>query len=192
MMNPKNKYYLTSADFPQYQDDLGRQLEAEDRLNGITRTPFKLSDTENDMRTKNITFVVTERCNLDCTYCYETHKTGRRMTKEVAKEAVDCILDSERMKGYYDAEFSNNKYAPFIDKSIYEDYKRLEIMIGDIFDMLKVWTRHPNAIFIYHDNRYDHDEVKKYIEDKQKEVNTLSESILDKIRNYLQKLDVIS
>lgn len=91
-----------------------------------------------------------------------------------------------------DAEFSNNKYAPFIDKSIYEDYKRLEIMIGDIFYMLKVWTRHPNAIFKYHDNRYDHDEVKKYIEDKQKEVNTLSESILDKIRNYLQKLDVKS
>lgn len=113
-MNPKNKLYLTSEDFPQYQDEIGKQLDAEDRINGVERTPFKLSETEDDMRTKNITFVVTERCNLDCTYCYETHKTGRRMTKEIAKEAVDCILDAERMKGYYDAEFSNSVIIEFI------------------------------------------------------------------------------
>lgn len=89
-----------------------------------------------------------------------------------------------------DAEFSNNKYAPFIDKSIYENYKRLEIMIGDIFTMLKFWARHPNGFFKYHDNRYNHDDAIKFIEDKQKEVILLSNNILDSLRNYLNKLDV--
>ena len=34
---------------------------------------------EDSIITKNITFVVTENCNLNCTYCYEKHKTKRKM-----------------------------------------------------------------------------------------------------------------
>jgi len=44
-------------------------------------------------RTKSITFVVTQECNLRCAYCYVVHKgPGRRMPFDVAQAAVDYIL----------------------------------------------------------------------------------------------------
>lgn len=36
-----------------------------------------------------------------------------------------------------DAEFSNKKYAPFINKEIFQNYKTLENLINDIFTMFK-------------------------------------------------------
>lgn len=43
---------------------------------------------------KNITFVVTEDCNLICKYCYITGKnTKNKMSFETAKKAVDYILN---------------------------------------------------------------------------------------------------
>ena len=56
--------------------------------------------SEDDMPVKNITFVTTETCNLNCSYCYETHKSKKMMTKEVAKKAIDAIFDKEKMNGY--------------------------------------------------------------------------------------------
>lgn len=43
---------------------------------------------------KNITFCVTEECNLRCKYCYMVHKNSfHRMSLETAKRAVDFFLD---------------------------------------------------------------------------------------------------
>lgn len=43
---------------------------------------------------KNITFCVTENCNLACKYCYMTGKNDKnRMTYETAKKIVDYILN---------------------------------------------------------------------------------------------------
>ena len=45
---------------------------------------------------KEITFIVTKDCQLACKYCYLVGKNAKeRMTWEVAKEAVDYILDRE-------------------------------------------------------------------------------------------------
>ena len=45
---------------------------------------------------KSITFIVTKDCQLACKYCYLVGKnTKERMTWEVAKEAIDYILDRE-------------------------------------------------------------------------------------------------
>jgi len=45
---------------------------------------------------KSITFIVTKDCQLACKYCYLVVKnTKERMTWEVAKEAIDYILDRE-------------------------------------------------------------------------------------------------
>jgi hypothetical protein len=53
---------------------------------------YALQHFEDAILTKNITFVVTENCNLRCTYCYECGKNQtKRMTKEVARKAVDTI-----------------------------------------------------------------------------------------------------
>ena len=45
---------------------------------------------------KSITFIVTKDCQLACKYCYLVGKnTKERMTWEVAKKAIDYILDRE-------------------------------------------------------------------------------------------------
>ena len=49
-----------------------------------------------DGMAKSITFIVTKDCQLACKYCYLVGKnTKERMTWEVAKEAIDYILDRE-------------------------------------------------------------------------------------------------
>ena len=46
---------------------------------------------------KNITFIVTKDCQLACKYCYLVGKnTKERMPWEVAKQAIDYILDHEK------------------------------------------------------------------------------------------------
>ena len=45
---------------------------------------------------RNITFQVTDRCNMACTYCYQINKGTRRMSFETAKKAVDLILSGEK------------------------------------------------------------------------------------------------
>ena len=45
---------------------------------------------------KNITFIVTKDCQLACKYCYLVGKNSKeRMSFEVAKAAIDYILDHE-------------------------------------------------------------------------------------------------
>ena len=45
---------------------------------------------------KNITFIVTKDCQLACKYCYLVGKnTKERMSWEVAKHAIDYVLDHE-------------------------------------------------------------------------------------------------
>ena len=45
---------------------------------------------------KNITFIVTKDCQLACKYCYLVGKnTKERMSFDVAKQAIDYILDHE-------------------------------------------------------------------------------------------------
>ena len=45
---------------------------------------------------KNITFIVTKDCQLACKYCYLVGKNAKeRMSFEIAKQAIDYILDHE-------------------------------------------------------------------------------------------------
>lgn len=41
---------------------------------------------------RSLTLIVTERCDLACTYCYEHHKSARQMTFEEAKAIIDKEL----------------------------------------------------------------------------------------------------
>lgn len=46
---------------------------------------------------KNITFIVTKDCQLACKYCYLVGKnTKERMSWDIAKQAIDYILDNEQ------------------------------------------------------------------------------------------------
>ena len=49
-----------------------------------------------DGMAKNITFIVTKDCQLACKYCYLVGKNAKeRMPFEIAKQAIDYILDHE-------------------------------------------------------------------------------------------------
>ena len=38
--------------------------------------------------------IMTENCNLNCTYCFEKDKSVSMMTKEVAKKSVDFLIEN--------------------------------------------------------------------------------------------------
>lgn len=38
---------------------------------------------------RDITLCITESCNLNCTYCYEDHKSSKKMSFETAKQIID-------------------------------------------------------------------------------------------------------
>ena len=59
--------------------------------------------SESEIISKNITFVVTENCQLSCSYCYECNKDKTRtMSRETARKAVDIILKPDKLNGYID------------------------------------------------------------------------------------------
>jgi uncharacterized protein len=113
-MQPKNGYYLDRKDFDQWQDTVSPLIESYETLHGIdNKETYK--DTKNpDLKVKNITFVVTEKCNLNCSYCYEQHKTGRRMSKSVAKKAIDFLFNKEKINNYYNFKTSPAVIIEFI------------------------------------------------------------------------------
>lgn len=50
-----------------------------------------------DGLSKNITFIVTKDCQLACKYCYLVGKNSKeRMTFEIAKKAIDYILENKK------------------------------------------------------------------------------------------------
>ena len=52
-----------------------------------------------DGTSKNITFIVTKDCQLACKYCYLVGKNAKeRMTWDVAKKAIDYILENKDFK----------------------------------------------------------------------------------------------
>ena len=91
----------------------------------------KMADGWKADEAKQITFIVTQDCNLRCKYCYITGKnTEKRMSYETAKVAVDFFLS--------DPNFSNKKYIiwDFIGGEPF-----LEIgLIDRICDYIKIRT----------------------------------------------------
>lgn len=47
-------------------------------------------------KTKNVTFIVTEGCNLNCSYCYEKKKNAKnRMSLETAQKFIDLLFEED-------------------------------------------------------------------------------------------------
>ena len=42
-----------------------------------------------DKNVKSVTLIMTEKCNLQCTYCYEQNKSPRSMSVEIAKKIIE-------------------------------------------------------------------------------------------------------
>lgn len=117
----------------------------------------------NEGTAKNITFIVTKDCQLACKYCYLVGKNSKeRMSFDVAKSAIDYILDHE---------------DDFPEQSVIWDFiggePFLEIdLIDKIVDYLKIemykknhhWFNSYRLSFSTNGLNYHTNKVQKFIE----------------------------
>ena len=62
----------------------------------------KISNLRKDNEAQQLTFVVTQDCNLMCKYCYMLGKNkSKKMSFEMAKKAVDFFLDNNLIDTKY-------------------------------------------------------------------------------------------
>ncbi len=122
----------------------------------------EISESWQSSTAKSITFIVTKDCQLACKYCYLVGKNDKeRMSWDVAKAAVDYILDHE---------------ADFTEDSVIWDFiggePFLEIdLIDRICDYIKVelyrrnhhWFNSYRFSFSTNGINYDCDKVQKFI-----------------------------
>lgn len=65
---------------------------ASDYQNVFHRLYPEIYSETGELLVKNITFVVTNQCNLRCTYCYQGHKNDGKMNWDTAKASVDMLI----------------------------------------------------------------------------------------------------
>lgn len=112
---------------------------------------------------KNITFIVTKDCQLACKYCYLVGKNSKeRMPWEIAKQAIDYVLDHE-------AEFKEESVIwdfiggePFLEIDLIDricDYIKLELFRRDHH-----WFNSYRFSFSTNGLNYHEEKVQRYIE----------------------------
>ena len=81
---------------------------------------------------RNVTWQVTDACNLACTYCYQRNKGTRRMSRETSFKFVDMLLDETQTGDYI-----NPRISPFIILEFIGGEPFLEIDL--IEETIKYW-----------------------------------------------------
>jgi uncharacterized protein len=151
---PKNGLYLDSTDFPGWHDYMALLLSASgDYASQCVIEALRNNGGGEDfdnIPVRNITFVVTEKCNLRCTYCYESHdahENGRTMSKEAAKGIIDALFEKEKLINYFDNE---THPVAILDLIGGEPFLNVEVMdyIVDYFRAKAFELNHP--WFWYH------------------------------------------
>lgn len=64
-------------------------------------------------KTKTITLILTQTCNLSCSYCYEDNKNNKQMDFETAKKIIDKELDDDRFESFYIDLFGGEPFLRF-------------------------------------------------------------------------------
>ncbi|MBQ3068303.1 MAG: radical SAM peptide maturase, CXXX-repeat target family [Oscillospiraceae bacterium] len=147
----------------------------------------KLAPSFEEGKANNITFCVTEECNLRCKYCYLIHKNNfKKMNFETAKKAVDYFLSARDI---------------YNEKSVVWDFiggePFLEIeLIDKICDYIKeqmYLTKHPwfdNYMFSFSSNGllYSTKEVQDYIKKNNRHISIGISVDGNKIKHDLQRV----
>lgn len=113
-------------------------------------------------QTKNITFIVTKDCQLACKYCYLVGKNEKeRMSWEVAKSAIDYILDHEDSFNEESVVWDFIGGEPFLEIDLIDkicDYIKIELFKRDHH-----WFNSYRFSFSTNGINYDSDKVQKFI-----------------------------
>ncbi len=115
----------------QYQDEIGHLYRDH---------PLALAGKQ---LVHNITFQVTDACNLRCTYCYQINKGTHVMSMDVAKRFIDLILDPDPDT----AEYINSResIACIIEFIGGEPFLEIDLIdkITDYFEEQMILRDHP-------------------------------------------------
>ena len=111
---------------------------------------------------KNITFIVTKDCQLACKYCYLVGKNEKeRMSWEVAKQAIDYILDNENefREGSVVWDFIGGE--PFLEIDLID--KICDYLKSEMFRRNHHWFNSYRFNFSTNGINYDTEKVQNFI-----------------------------
>lgn len=125
--------------FEQYQDFISRLYPELNTVSGED------GDKRHRTLSREVTFQVTDECNLACTYCYQINKGKRKMSFEVAKKLIDMLLTNDpKMDNYITVENSPALVLDFIGG---EPFLNIELIdqICEYFYTKAIELMHPWA-----------------------------------------------
>ena len=73
---------------------------------------MQIIENESENR-RYVTIALTEACNLDCTYCYENHKSSNKISIETLKDIVRREMTTET--NFSNVEFDLFGGEPFLE-----------------------------------------------------------------------------
>ena len=100
----------------------------------------------NTFAIKDVTFCVTEECNLRCSYCYEVRKNNNRMTREVGEKTIDMLFEEYAKGGrYLNSENSEGLILDFIGGEPLLEIDLINHLV-EYFKFKAISTNHPWAL----------------------------------------------
>ena len=91
----------------------------------------------------SVTFQVTDRCNLACSYCYQINKGTRRMSFETAKKLIDLLLSGDKnFNEYVNPESSPAIILDFIGGEPLLEIELIEKIV-EYFQQQTILLKHP-------------------------------------------------
>ena len=103
----------------------------------------RLFPEENKQSAQNITFQVTDACNLQCTYCYQKNKGHHIMPFEVAQKFIDLLIENnDNTKKYIDSYNSIGLIMEFIGGEPFLEVELMDKIITYFLEQLIIHN-HP-------------------------------------------------
>lgn len=120
-----------------------RTEQYHDMISRLYPFPYNREKETNKIQTANVTFQVTDACNLCCTYCYQINKSTHKMPFEVAQKFIEMLLANDKnTQQYLDTKACDAIVIEFIGG---EPFLEVELMdqIMEYFIKRMIETDHP-------------------------------------------------
>ena len=165
-------------------------MKKEELILQITKSTIrfgKLAPGFEDGKANDITFCVTEECNLRCKYCYLIHKNSfKKMSFETAKKAVDYFLSARDVYNEKSVVWDFIGGEPFLEIELIDK-------ISDYIKEQMYLTKHPwfnNYMFSFSTNGllYGTKEVQDYIKKNHRHISIGISVDGNKIKHDLQRV----
>ena len=120
-----------------------RAEQYQDMISRFYPFSYNREKETNKIQTANVTFQVTDACNLRCTYCYQINKGTHSMPFEVAQKFIDMLLENdENTQQYIDTKTCDAIVIEFIGG---EPFLEVDLMdqIMEYFIKRMIETDHP-------------------------------------------------